>query len=62
MNILTIIDALAAGITFSFLLVAFAFYFIGMALPAAIFLVLGVLSEMVFWVRLFRTDKDKPGR
>jgi hypothetical protein len=48
-------------ITFAFLLVAFVFYFVGMALPAAIFMVLGMISEMMFWLRLFRRDGNKPG-
>ena len=41
-------------------MVAIAFYFVGMAMPAAIFMLLGAVAEMVFWVRLFRTGKDKP--
>ena len=40
--------------TWVFLLVAFLFYFLGMALPAAFFMLLGLLAEGVFWVRLFR--------
>ncbi|MGD9265483.1 MAG: glycosyl transferase family 39 [Lysobacterales bacterium] len=40
--------------TFVFLLLAIACYFLGMALPAAIFMLLGALAEAVFWVRLFR--------
>jgi len=40
--------------TYVFLLLAFGGYFIGMALPAAIFMLLGLLAEMVVWVRLFR--------
>ena len=48
-------------ITLSFFLLAVVLYFIGMAMPAAIFLLLGMLAEMVFWVRLFRRGGDKPG-
>lgn len=46
-------------ITVLFLLLAFALYFVGMALPAAIFLLLGLLSEAVFWVRLLRSGWRK---
>ena len=38
----------------SFLLIAFLFYFLGMALPAAFFMLLGLVAEAVFWVRSFR--------
>ena len=41
-------------VTYLFLLAAFALYFLGMAMPAAIFMLLGALAEMVFWVRLLR--------
>ena len=41
-------------ITFLFLMLALALYYAGMALTATIFLVLGGIAEMVFWVRLFR--------
>ena len=40
--------------TYAFLLLAFACYFVGMALPAAFFMLLGALAEAVFWVRVFR--------
>lgn len=40
--------------TWLFLLIAFLFYFLGMALPAAFFMLLGALAEIVFWVRVFR--------
>lgn len=43
--------------TWSFLLIAFLFYFLGMALPAAIFMLLGLLAEAAFWVRLFRKGR-----
>jgi hypothetical protein len=46
-------------ITFLFLLAAFAFYFAGLALPAAFFMLLGLLSEMIFWVRLLRIGKGR---
>jgi len=49
-------------ITALFLLLAFALYFIGMVLPAAIFLLLGLLSEAVFWVRLFRSGARRWGQ
>ena len=31
-------------------------YFIGFAQTATLFLVLGVIAEMIFWVRLFRKN------
>ena len=40
-------------LTFAFLLAAFAFYFLGMVMPAGLFMLLGALAEIVFWVRLF---------
>jgi hypothetical protein len=40
--------------TYVFLLLAIACYFLGMALPAAIFMALGALAEAVFRVRLFK--------
>ena len=43
-------------ITLSFFLLAFTLYFLGMTLPAAVFLLLGAVAEIVFWVRLFRSD------
>jgi len=49
-------------ITLLFLLLALALYFAGMALPAMIFLLLGGLAEMVFWVRVFRGSNRKSGR
>ena len=49
-------------ITFAFLIIAFVFYFVGMAMPAAIFMLFGAVAEMVFWVRLFRPGRDKPRR
>jgi hypothetical protein len=45
-------------ITLLIFVLAVVFYFIGMALPATIFLALGVIAEIVFWVRLFRRDKS----
>ena len=44
-------------ITLLFFVLAVVLYFIGMALPATIFLLLGVMAEMVFWVRLFKSGK-----
>ena len=49
-------------ITFAFLIIAFAFYFVGMAMPAAIFMLFGAVAEMVVWVRLFRPGRDKSRR
>ena len=46
--------------TLMFLFLAIALYVAGMALPATIFLVFGVLAESVFWVRLFRVGRNKP--
>ena len=46
--------------TLSFFLLAVLLYFVGMALPAVIFLFLGMLAEIVFWVRLFRGNKNEP--
>jgi len=43
-------------VTFLFLIIAFVFYFIGMAMPAAIFMLLGMVAEMIVWVRLFRRN------
>jgi hypothetical protein len=40
--------------TYVFLLIAFACYMVGMALPAAFFMIVGALAEAVFWVRVFR--------
>lgn len=45
--------------TLMFLVLAIALYFFGMALPATVLFVLGMLAEAVFWVRLFR-GKRKP--
>jgi len=45
-------------LTFLFLLLAMALYFIGMALPAAIFMLLGMLAELVFWVRLLGRNRS----
>ena len=41
--------------TLLFLLLAIVLYVLGMALPATILLLLGMLAEAVFWVRLFKT-------
>jgi Flp pilus assembly protein TadB len=46
-------------VTFLFLLAAFVLYFFGLALPAALLVLLGMLAEMVFWVRLFRRGRRK---
>ena len=47
-------------VTFLFLLAALALYFLGLALPAALLVLLGMLAEMVFWVRLFSRRYRKP--
>jgi len=49
-------------VTYLFLLAAFALYFLGMAMPATIFMLLGALAEMVFWVRLFRRKLRRTDR
>jgi len=49
-------------ITFLFLIIAIAFYFVGMAIPAAIFILLGAVAEMVVWVRILRPGRGKTGR
>ena len=49
-------------ITLSFFILAVVFYFIGMASTATVFLLLGVLAEMVFWVRLFKPRDDRSNR
>lgn len=41
-------------LTFLFLVFAVGSYAIGAAAGVALFIVLGVISEGVFWVRLFR--------
>lgn len=47
-------------ITFLFLLLAIALYFVGMAMPATFFLLLGGIAELVFWVRLVNGGREKP--
>lgn len=49
-------------ITFLFLLLAMALYFVGMAVPATFFLLLGGVAELVFWVRLVNGGREKPDR
>jgi len=44
-------------ITLLIFVLAAVLYFIGFVFTATIFLALGVLAEMVFWVRFFRRDK-----
>lgn len=46
-------------ITFLFLVLALFCYGVGFAYVATVFIGLGVLAELIFWVRLFRRD---PGR
>ena len=41
-------------LTLLFILAAIALYLAGLALPATGLLVLGAISEGIFWVRLFR--------
>jgi hypothetical protein len=45
--------------TLMFLLVAIALYIVGLVLPASFFLLLGVLAESVFWVRLLNPGRRK---
>jgi len=50
-------------LTFLLLMIAFVFYFVGFALPAGVFLLMGFLAELFFWFRLLRIGRDrKPGR
>lgn len=44
------------AITILLLLLAVACYFAGLALPAAVFIVIGAVLELGFWVRLFTVD------
>jgi len=47
------------AVTFLFLVAAIAFYAIGFALPATVLLILGMLAEVTFWLRLLRgTTRD----
>ena len=41
-------------LTFLFLLLAIALYLAGMAMPATLLLLLGLLAEGIFWLRLLR--------
>jgi hypothetical protein len=47
-------------ITLLIFVLAAVLYFIGFAFTATIFLGLGALAEMVFWVRLFKKEKLRP--
>jgi hypothetical protein len=47
-------------VTLLVFVLAAVLYFIGFAFTATISLVLAVIAEMVFWVRLFRRDKSTP--
>lgn len=42
------------AITFLFLLLAVDSYFMGIIAGVALFIILGLIYEAVFWVRLFR--------
>jgi len=42
--------------TLLFFVLAALLYFVGFALPATVFLVLGALAEMVFWVHIFKRN------
>ena len=44
-------------ITFLFLLLAIALYSAGAAVPATLLLILGVVAEGVFWLRVSGKDK-----
>jgi hypothetical protein len=43
------------AITILFLVAAIVLYAIGFSIPANIFVGLGILAELTFWVRLFRS-------
>lgn len=45
-------------VTLLFLLAAIAFYVSGRAIPAGILMVLGMLAEITFWLRLFKSGKQ----
>lgn len=45
-------------ITFLFLVLAIALYAAGAAGPATFLLILGVVAEAVFWLRIFGKDKQ----
>jgi hypothetical protein len=45
-------------VTLLLFVVAAVLYFIGFVFTATISLVLGVIAEMVFWVRFFRRNKS----
>jgi len=47
-------------ITLLVFVLAAVLYFIGFVFAATIFVGLGVVAEMVFWVRFFRRDKSTP--
>ena len=46
-------------ITFAFLVLAIALYSVGAAGPATGLLVLGVLAEGIFWLRVLRGSRKK---
>ena len=41
-------------VTFGLLVIALALYAAGLVLPGTIFIVLGLVAEFAFWVRLLR--------
>ena len=46
-------------VTFLFLLLAIGFYALGAAGPGTIFLILGALAELTFWLRLIGGRKKQ---
>jgi cytochrome c biogenesis protein CcdA len=49
------------AITLLLLILAILFYALGLALPATLLIVFGVLLEGAFWIRLFRGVRHKDG-
>ena len=49
-------------LTVLFLILAIVLYLVGMVLPATIFLALGGIAEVVFWVRLFNPGRHNSER
>jgi hypothetical protein len=47
------------AVTVSFLVAAAALYIVGAALAATILVVLGMLAEGIFWMRLIRGRRSK---
>jgi hypothetical protein len=45
-------------VTFLCLVLAIVFYSLGAAMPGTFLLLLGVLAEAAFWIRIFGRSKD----